>query len=624
MLRQAERTWLATNSSARPASWASINEYNNEYLAISDPDVLSKVFNVFEYRAPCDQKSLIPTQLWGTIFWGQSAAGPLPFTQLVSRPKLTKWLFFTFFRLAIPYYRDTAEAEYPLNLTIFFRLMASLPLMGYPMPWLHEVMIAILEDQVLTTTRPPRSCPLALDELELNHPKRRIPTAPFVEEMRTLASIFQRVLPFALVTETLSPPDQIFEYTIKVTFVEAKDDSRPGLILVFISDEFTDIAEHEGEIDLHSMLVFEPSALPKEQADSVLEVIDNGVMIVTTFKLDHAQKSAVLWMKGGVIESMAAAKNWRVGLWRTDDWQPIATPGRLNRKRIAKGKSWLDTPAFTEPVGRSTQMPPVIHDEPRDHGKKETLGVGKKPADTSATAKDPAEESAYTPKTLMQLNTEDPASIGTPKDTGNKGPDIAGAPKNPVRKHAGTKDAGKNDAGKKGADVSGAPKDPGEKRAGTTATVKDTGKKRSDIGAPKESGEKRGDTVGKVKDSGNKRADITGAPKDPGEKRADTVGKSKDSGAKPPDTVGNPKDHGDRPADAIATPKGPGNKRGDTIGIHKQPWKKQPDTTGTPKEPGKKQAEIADTPKDPMDDYDYEVGGPRLGAKPGEPGFFFF
>jgi hypothetical protein len=526
MLKQAERTWMATASSGRPTSWATINEYNNEYLAIPDMDVLSNVFNVFEYRAACDPQPRIPTSLWGTIYWGQTGPGPLPISELMSRPKFEKWLYFIFFRLAIPYYRDTAEAEYPLNLTIFFRLMASLPPTGYPMTWLHTVMIRILENTVLTTTRPPRSCPLALDELELDHPQRRVPTAPFAAEMRTLASLYQRLLPFILITETLSPPDQIFEYTIKVTFVEAKDNSRPGLVLVFVSDEFTEIAEHEGEIDLHSMLVFEPSALPKEQADSVLEVIDNGVMIVTTFKLDHAQKSAVLWMKGDVIENMVAAKNWRVGLWRTDDWQPIATPGRLNRKRITKGESWLDTPALTEAVGRYTQMPPVIPDEPKDHGKKKSLGL----ADAEATLKDPAEGGEGSAVAALKQSREGEKTAGT-----------IGTPK---------------DAGKKAADITNAPKDPGEKRADTIGAVKDSGNKRADV---------TGDTIGTPKDSGLKRADTMANPKDHGDKCADTVGT--------PDASD---------ADIIALLKQLGGWEPDTIGTHKEPSKEQDVIVYTP------------------------------------------
>jgi hypothetical protein len=101
----------------------------------------------------------------------------------------------------------------PLNLSVLFRLVAQLRVIGYPSHWMPECLDAIIENTVTATTRPPRSSPTTIAEVTNDYPDRRLSTAPFADEMAFLARIFQPLLPFSL-TSTLPPLDDIYHYTI--------------------------------------------------------------------------------------------------------------------------------------------------------------------------------------------------------------------------------------------------------------------------------------------------------------------------------------------------------------------------------------------------------------------------
>jgi hypothetical protein len=55
---------------------------------------------------------------------------------------------------------------HPLNLTMFFRILSTIHDHGYPAHWLADVFFSILNNQVYTTVRPPRSFPHKITELK--------------------------------------------------------------------------------------------------------------------------------------------------------------------------------------------------------------------------------------------------------------------------------------------------------------------------------------------------------------------------------------------------------------------------------------------------------------------------
>jgi hypothetical protein len=78
---------------------------------------------------------------------------------------------------------------------------------------LSENLSLILENKVVSTCRPPRSSPSSMKDVERNHSMKQLCTTPFVYEMRTLARIYEPILPFSLASKTIPPKDEIYNYT---------------------------------------------------------------------------------------------------------------------------------------------------------------------------------------------------------------------------------------------------------------------------------------------------------------------------------------------------------------------------------------------------------------------------
>ena len=171
------------------------------------------------------------------IRWQKIKAKPHSFSLLLSRPALTKWLYALFLKLAIPFYRppeDWMQLIYtPLNLTIFLRLLTQLRDIGYPSHWLTDILANILENDVVTTARPPETYPLKIDEAHSEHPLKRFQVRPFMPEMRTLTTIFQRILPFSVMTSTLPPPNRIHHYSVSLPSLHEESAQLPVFALVF-------------------------------------------------------------------------------------------------------------------------------------------------------------------------------------------------------------------------------------------------------------------------------------------------------------------------------------------------------------------------------------------------------
>ena len=145
--------------------------------------------------------------------WRRTNTSPLDFSSLLPRPALQKWLFALFLKIALPVNRTSQPWDTliycPLNLTIFFRTLIHLHKTGYPSHWNSEVLIQIIENKFTTSARPPQTSPLDIKEAQTLNPLKKLSTAPFVTEMKTLATIFQPILPFALITDDLPPPTNI-------------------------------------------------------------------------------------------------------------------------------------------------------------------------------------------------------------------------------------------------------------------------------------------------------------------------------------------------------------------------------------------------------------------------------
>lgn len=144
-----------------------------------------------------------------------TAADP---SALFPRSSFHRWLFALFFKIVLPVNRSGQiwdELIYcPLNLTIFFRALVHLKEIGYPSRWLSETLVQIIENTVTTSTRPPRTSPLDIEEARKEHQMKKLSTTPFVTEMKTLAATFEPILPFAVISHAVPALESIYRLKI--------------------------------------------------------------------------------------------------------------------------------------------------------------------------------------------------------------------------------------------------------------------------------------------------------------------------------------------------------------------------------------------------------------------------
>ena len=289
------------------------------------------------------------------IQWSRTSHDPLSFPNLLPRAKLSKWLFTIFFKITVPANRKGQDWHHtliyaPLNLTVFFRLLIHLQQVGYPSHWLSEILVQILEDQVITSARPPQTSPLSIQESQRDYQMKRLSTAPFVTEMATLTAMFLPLLPFSVITETLPALDKIHEYTIYLRPLPEEPGSQvPIFVLLFYHESLVE--------DLYDEVPFGPPELrpivhpegDKERSQAKLKKLDTlrqkGVRLVTTLKWDAETSRAIFWMSAGVMGEMEASGQWHCEMWRSDWWEPVSMPIALSKETktlISKGARWFD------------------------------------------------------------------------------------------------------------------------------------------------------------------------------------------------------------------------------------------------------------------------------------------
>ena len=287
--------------------------------------------------------------------WSRTSHVPLSYSDLLPRAKLSKWLFTMFFKITVPVNRKGQNWHHtfiyaPLNLTVFFRLLIHLHQVGYLSHWLSEILVQILEDQVVTSARPPQTSPLSIQEAQCEHPMKRLLTAPFVIEMTTLTAMFLPLLPFVVISETLPALDQIHEYTIYMRpFPEEPGSHVPIFVLLFYHESLVEDLYDEGPFGPPELRPILHPEGDKERSQAKLKKLEalrhHGIRLVTTFKWDAEISRATFWMSASTMGEMEDSGQWHCVMWRTDWWEPVSMPIALLRgtgSLVSRGSRWFD------------------------------------------------------------------------------------------------------------------------------------------------------------------------------------------------------------------------------------------------------------------------------------------
>lgn len=169
-----------SNCLRNTSTWDNIEAFLAEYQLITDRVMLKKLTRIETVYAGEPAWPLGDYTIYRLA--GKSLSQPI--NELLPRVAFSKWFYGLFFRLALPFNLDV-DRKYMgsiyshLTLTIMFRLIAHLRLLGYPSHWLSESLIAIIENNTTSTSHPPRSSPSIISQVRKEHPLKKLSTSPF-------------------------------------------------------------------------------------------------------------------------------------------------------------------------------------------------------------------------------------------------------------------------------------------------------------------------------------------------------------------------------------------------------------------------------------------------------------
>lgn len=253
---------------------------------------------------------------------------PFPYEHLVSRAELSRFLFFQYFKLAWPSKGNATSGS--SSLTYFFDLLIHLHSIGYPAHWLADALAKILGDGVDASPSPPRTP----DEA---NPRSHLSTsttmrgahgsiAPFLPETSTLASMFQRLLPFNPIA-SLPRLSSIHQYSIEFPTDSQCLSRTPMALMIYNS---------------HAYIPATSLQFPEESCIII------STVIYTPNDDRHARVK--FWMREDIItqlQSSPSNETWHCNLLRAADpsdndddvWKPLMEHS-VSIESIIKGEQW--------------------------------------------------------------------------------------------------------------------------------------------------------------------------------------------------------------------------------------------------------------------------------------------
>jgi hypothetical protein len=362
-----DSSYITSTCLRNPPRWKSEAHFHNEYVGLSAPSDLAKVFQVRSsgsHEPECDDiMSGLPgfpepmpmngeysmtamrqaSKLIAPLayhFWHRLDQ-PKNSADLMPREKLETWLYRLLLKLGIPSHKQAIQSYVliysPLNLTVFYRLLLHLSNVGYPAHWLSGVLDNLLGGRINTTARPPRSDPLMIKETKARLPALTQSVKPFVAELSTLASMWQPALPFGLLSTNIPRRQDIRKYRLAFTNVSGEVDNVATFVLAFFKT-----------LLLPPKSAFRTLLLDDEegQKDSQVSTLrKEGLHIVTTWEWSRSSKTATFWLRRDVMEEMLRSQRWGVMIWRTDNWTHQSSPHTLDV--VDTGETWANAKSAT-------------------------------------------------------------------------------------------------------------------------------------------------------------------------------------------------------------------------------------------------------------------------------------
>jgi hypothetical protein len=347
LLKDKPSSFALANNCRNETVFPSVEAFNSEYNTVhTDRDLanllgaktvsLSKVDDILLRTA---ERIKYPMRLYYAYQRTQGELSP--------RSEVEHWLYTILLKIALPasVFEVNGYVYAPLNFTIFFRLMVRLHEFGYPAHWLSGVLSAILNNQVHTTARFPRTSPLTVEESDQKHRRMHIDIAPFIPELSTLTAMWLSELPFGITTPLTIPKlTTIKRYTIcftDVTDLEKNyEPSIPSLTVIFTRLDARTVAGEEAtrmpDFTLRKALMADEQGYH----DNAFVLLRHKSVVITTWMWDREQRTADFWFDAALMARMLAERPvWTVNILRMDIWDDAAVTDVLNLV-VSAGESW--------------------------------------------------------------------------------------------------------------------------------------------------------------------------------------------------------------------------------------------------------------------------------------------
>ncbi|EED17045.1 hypothetical protein TSTA_021060 [Talaromyces stipitatus ATCC 10500] len=257
---------------------------------------------------------------------------PFSYEHLLSRGELSRFLFSQFFSVSLPLGNAMSTSA---NLTYFFDLLIHLHSIGYPAHWLADVLAKILGDGVNSSPSPPRTP----DETNPRNPLSPSTTmrgvygsvASFIPEASTLASIFQRLLPFNVIT-SLPPLSTIHQYILHFKTGDGGLSRTPMALMIYNNHDIP------------------ATTLPFPEEEYII------ILTFTYTPTDDGHARVKFWMREDIItqlQSSSPNETWHCTLLHIsksssnhnstnedEAWKPF-TEQSVSINSAIKGEQWL-------------------------------------------------------------------------------------------------------------------------------------------------------------------------------------------------------------------------------------------------------------------------------------------
>jgi hypothetical protein len=344
LLKDKPSSFALADNCRNAGAFPSVAAFNNEYTTCyTDRDLANLLGGVTTSTANIENILIRPIEpfehpMRHYYAYRRSQFRHSKLHELNERADVEHWLHTMLFKIALPVCRDEfmAQVYSPLTFATFFRLLVRLYELGYPAHWLSDVVSSILNNQLHTTARFPRTSPLTIAESKQKNTRIHVDIAPFLLELSNLAAMWLAELPFGIANPLRIPClSNIKQYKVRFTEITGleKEDRQSARALTLL---FARLDAREAAMNQATRVpdfTFRKALMSDDQGyhDAAFVTVRQKSFVIATWTWDRDTRTASFWFDSVLMKQMLPERPmWNVNILRTDVWADAAVTDRLD------------------------------------------------------------------------------------------------------------------------------------------------------------------------------------------------------------------------------------------------------------------------------------------------------